>query len=620
MEKLGGVSLLPLSAALAKMKLTSRKRPYPSRKHFPHLPKATAAGLGHISGQNLGSGKKVDKISISCHDLRFLFNPFLLVQRSPPPAVAKMTFSTLARSQFFFSKNFSISSVSKSCGSRLLLNCTKGSSRTARNLFVPSRSPVNFKHAMGSTAGSVLSKSFSTQQSRAFSTARCLQNAVSANPAKFELAAKNVAESLQANPLVNSAKRRPINTWRPVGYWLIGMSGLVFGIVVLGGLTRLTESGLSITEWRPVTGSIPPLSQAEWEAEFEKYKGSPEFKLLNSNITLSEFKFIFFMEWAHRLVGRAIGLGIVIPAIYFVYTRKTTPHVSGRILLITALIGLQGFIGWWMVKSGLDNKFLEEPGSHPRVSQYRLTTHLFAAFLLYSVMLFTGLNILRESRWIKNPSAALKEIAMLDNPAIKRFRGFSRGLYALVFLTALSGGFVAGLDAGMIYNSFPYMGETIVPPKSELFDPAYSKREPGSKWALFWRNMLENPTTVQFNHRVLATTTFFTIVAFHLYSHRIRPFIPKPAMRANNMVVGFVSLQVTLGICTLLYVVPVSLGAAHQAGALALLTSVIIMCVRLGQPRTAQRLLLQTLAKRGPSAASNAASTVQKVYVQKPTL
>lgn len=549
-----------------------------------------------------------------------------------------MTYSTLARSQFFFSKNFSISATAKSCGSTLLLNCSKA--KSARTALLPSlgRSPANLKafpaKSNSSLASKILNRSFSTNgssssvfrtQAKSFSTTVHQRNAVASNAAKntaeFERVAKSVSESLQANPLVNTVKRRPINTWRPVGYWLIGMSGMVFGIVVLGGLTRLTESGLSITEWKPVTGTIPPLSQAEWEEEFEKYKSSPEFKILNSNITLSEFKFIFFMEWVHRLVGRAIGVGIVIPAAYFILSKKTTPHVTGRIFLITALIGLQGFIGWWMVKSGLDNKFMEEPGSHPRVSQYRLTTHLAAAFVLYSAMIFAGLDILRESRWIKNPAAAVKEIGMLDNPALKRFRALSWGVFALVFVTAMSGGFVAGLDAGLIYNSFPYMGETIVPPTSELFDPNYSKQEPGSTWALFWRNMLENPTTVQFNHRVLATTAFFAIVGFHLYSHRVRPFVPKPAMSANNMVMGFVSLQVALGITTLLYVVPVSLGAAHQAGALALLTSVIMLCARLGQPRTAQRLLISTLAKRGPNAAATSKPqslpNISKVYVQK---
>lgn len=428
-------------------------------------------------------------------------------------------------------------------------------------------------------------------------------------------AAQQVAKAYTENPLIKTTKRRPVNTWKPVGYWLIFGSGLVFGIVVLGGLTRLTESGLSITEWKPVTGSVPPRTEQEWEEEFEKYKSSPEFKLLNSNITLPEFKFIFFMEWAHRLWGRAIGLYIVLPAAYFVLARKVTPHVTGRIGIISALLGLQGFIGWWMVKSGLDNKFLEEPGSHPRVSQYRLATHLCAAFILYSAMLFTGLDIIREAQWIKAPEAAVKEITKLDNPAIRRYRSFGKGLFAFVFLTAMSGAFVAGLDAGMIYNSFPYMGETIVPPKSELFNESYNKQNPESSWSLFWRNMLENPTTVQFNHRVLAVSTFFLITAFHLYTHRKRPFLPRSVFRANSAVMGLVTLQVTLGISTLIYVVPTPLAAAHQAGALALLTAVIYMCARLKQPRTAQRLLISALERQ---ASKKAAEKSSKVFVKLP--
>lgn len=527
-----------------------------------------------------------------------------------------MAFNTLARSQFFFSKNFSISATAKSCGSSSLLlkHITCGQKKSPSLLLstISRNRPVKCTSIASVINRSTTGSAF-RGQARQFSTYRVLRS--SAKAETLDQVAQNVSESLKTNPLVNTVKRRPINTWKPVGYWLIGMSGLVFGIVVLGGLTRLTESGLSITEWRPVTGSIPPLSQHEWEEEFEKYKSSPEFKLLNSNITLSEFKFIFFMEWAHRLVGRAIGLGIVLPAAYFIYTRKTTPHVTGRIVLITALIGLQGAIGWWMVKSGLDEKFLEDPGSHPRVSQYRLTTHLAAAFVLYTVMMFTGLNILREARWIKNPTAALQEITMLQNPALSRFRKLGTALFGLVFLTAMSGGFVAGLDAGLIYNSFPYMGETIVPPTSELFDANYSKANP-TGWTLFWKNMLENPTTVQFNHRVLATTTFFAILGYHLYSHRLRPFIPRPAMVANNAVMGFVSLQVALGISTLIYVVPTPLAATHQAGALALLTSVIVLCSRLGQPRTAQKLLIAALKKRAASTATAKPNTISKVYVQ----
>lgn len=422
-----------------------------------------------------------------------------------------------------------------------------------------------------------------------------------------------MSKSFAPDPLAQKQKRRPVNTWKPVGYWLIFSSSLVFGIVVLGGLTRLTESGLSITEWKPVTGSIPPLSQEEWEEEFAKYKNSPEFKLLNANITLSEFKFIFFMEWSHRLVGRFIGLFVALPAVYFVATRKVTPHVAGRIGLIAGLLGLQGFIGWWMVKSGLDDKFLEEPGSHPRVSQYRLTTHLCAAFLLYTAMVSTGLDIIREASWIKSPVEAAREIIKLDNPILKKYRKMATGLLCFVFLTAMSGAFVAGLDAGMIYNSFPYMGDSLIPPTTELFDPHYNKANPDSNWSLFWRNMLENPSTVQLNHRILAVSAFCLLTAFHLYTHRMKPFLPRSAYRANMYVMGFLSLQVALGISTLIYVVPVPLAAAHQAGALALLTSVIFMCARLKQPRTAQRLLISALENK---AAKSAAEKASKVYIK----
>lgn len=192
---------------------------------------------------------------------------------------------------------------------------------------------------------------------------KCFQRSFSASSLLKEAAA------------VSSPPKTLLNSSKWVGYWLIGTSGLVFGIVVLGGLTRLTESGLSITEWRPVTGTLPPMNQQEWEEEFEKYKESPEFKQLNSHIDLDEFKFIFFMEWIHRLWGRAIGAVILFPAVYFMATRKTSGRVNKRLVGLLALLGFQGFIGWWMVKSGLDQEQLEARKSKPTVSQYRLTTH-----------------------------------------------------------------------------------------------------------------------------------------------------------------------------------------------------------------------------------------------------
>lgn len=257
----------------------------------------------------------------------------------------------------------------------------------------------------------------------------------------------------ESNPMESRLK-----TSKNVAYWLIGTSGLVFGIVVLGGLTRLTESGLSITEWKPVTGTLPPMNQKEWEEEFIKYKESPEFKLLNSHIDLDEFKFIFFMEWIHRLWGRAIGAVFILPAVYFAVSKKTSGHVNKRLFGLAGLLGLQGFVGWWMVKSGLDQEQLDARKSKPTVSQYRLTTHLGTAFFLYMGMLWTGLEILRECKWIKNPVQALSLFKKLDSPAIGPMRKISLGLLAVSFLTAMSGGMVAGLDAGWIYKSLAQNG------------------------------------------------------------------------------------------------------------------------------------------------------------------
>jgi len=388
-------------------------------------------------------------------------------------------------------------------------------------------------------------------------------------------------------------KRSLLNTSKSVGYWLIGTSGLVFGIVVLGGLTRLTESGLSITEWKPVTGTIPPLNHKEWEEEFAKYKESPEFKQLNSHITLEEFQFIFFMEWAHRLWGRAIGMVMLLPAAYFYYSKKTSPRVNRRMVGLLALLGLQGFIGWWMVKSGLDEDDLKERKSKPTVSQYRLTTHLGAAFALYMGMMWTGLEILREAKWAKDPKVALELFQKLDNPALKPLRNISLALIGLTFITAMSGGLVAGLDAGLIYNTFPHMGDDIIPSGRELMDDTYSRKE--DKSDKFWRNMLENPTTVQLNHRILAITTFCSVLGVHLYANRIKFLLPKSAKTSLHAMMGMVTLQAALGISTLIYLVPIPLASAHQAGALALLTSALVFAANLRKPRSDMRILTSSL-------------------------
>lgn len=372
-----------------------------------------------------------------------------------------------------------------------------------------------------------------------------------------------------------------------IGYWLVGTSGLIFGIVVLGGLTRLTESGLSITEWKPVTGTIPPLNDEEWEAEFNKYKDSPEFKLLNSHITLEEFKFIFSMEWGHRLMGRLIGMAFILPGLYFWTTGRFTSRTKRLTLGLTLLLGLQGAIGWWMVRSGLDEEQLTERRSKPTVSQYRLTTHLGAAFLLYLGVLWLAFEIINENKWLKQatkaPEQVQKVFTQLQSSKIAPVRAIGLGLLGLTFITALSGGMVAGLDAGLIYNTFPHMGDDYLPSSGELMSPTFSRKDDLSD--LWWRNLLENPTTVQLVHRIFATTTFFSILAAHMYAIKRKSSIPKPAQRALHGMMGLALLQVSLGISTLIYLVPIPLAAAHQAGALALLTGCLLFSARLKAPR-----------------------------------
>ncbi len=214
---------------------------------------------------------------------------------------------------------------------------------------------------------------------------------------------------------------------------------------------------LSITEWRPVTGTLPPLSDADWESEFAKYRASPEFALLNPHMELDEFKTIYYMEWTHRLWGRAVGLSFVGPAVYFVARRRVSATMAWNLAGIAGLIGLQGAIGWWMVRSGLRDD-LFAPGSHPRVSQYRLAAHLGAAFACYAWMLLSGLSVLRTHRLLADPAAAARLADTLAaSPALRPFRRYVAALVALVAVTVMSGALVAGLDAGLIYNEFPMM-------------------------------------------------------------------------------------------------------------------------------------------------------------------
>lgn len=336
------------------------------------------------------------------------------------------------------------------------------------------------------------------------------------------------------------------------------------------------------------------MSQEDWNSEFEKYRASPEFKLLNPHMTIDEFKKIYFMEWAHRVWGRFIGLSFVLPTVYLIARRRVTTKMAFNLVGISALIGFQGFIGWWMVKSGLKDD-LFAPGSHPRVSQYRLTAHLATAFVCYSWMLLSGLAILRTHRLLADPKAAMSALRALQNPALNAFRRSVFALATLTFITIMSGALVAGLDAGLIYNEFPKMGLGLTPPKAELWDKFYCRKEDGSD--LWWRNILENPSTVQMDHRILAVSTFCAILALFAYSRtgRVAAALPKDAKKGATGLVHLASMQVALGISTLIYMVPVPLAAAHQAGSLAVLTGALVLAHRLRVPRPTLRMIEQRL-------------------------
>ena len=264
---------------------------------------------------------------------------------------------------------------------------------------------------------------------------------------------------------------------RLVATWLLICCGLVFAMVVLGGVTRLTGSGLSIVEWRPVTGILPPLSDQAWQDAFEQYRQSPEFRQVNSHMDVHDFKGIFWLEYVHRLLGRTIGMVFMLPFLVFLWKGYIQRRELPKYLLMFVLGGLQGVLGWYMVKSGLVE--------NPHVSHYRLTAHLVAAFLIYAYMFWVALSLLYPQH------------GQAKHPWYRR----TVALTALVSLTIVSGALVAGLKAGKIYNTFPMMGDYWLPPGMLSLQPA-------------WRNVLDNLATVQFDHRLLAVSTFVLILVY----------------------------------------------------------------------------------------------------------
>lgn len=322
---------------------------------------------------------------------------------------------------------------------------------------------------------------------------------------------------------------------RPIAIWLLICCGAIFAMVLLGGVTRLTGSGLSMVQWDPVMGILPPLSHDQWEEAFRLYRQFPEYKYKNIHMELEQFKGIYWFEFAHRISGRAIGLIFFFPMLYFIIKGRISKQLTPQLVTIFVLGGLQGLLGWYLVKSGL--------AGNPYVSQYRLTAHLGLAFAIYAYMLWVALSLLR-------PKSCAEPLT--NN---RRLRHFSLLVAGLIFGTVLSGGFVAGLKAGLIYNTFPLMGGHWIP------DGILSQHP-------VWRNFLENAITVQFDHRLLAAIVFFTIIAFWLVARRLQ--LPVPGRIGVNLLLGAMVLQIILGISTLLLQVPVPVAVAHQAGALLL--------------------------------------------------
>ena len=313
------------------------------------------------------------------------------------------------------------------------------------------------------------------------------------------------------------------------------MCGMVLIMVILGGVTRLTDSGLSMVDWRPITGWLPPLNTQEWQAIFELYKDTPEYIKINAGMDVEGFKSIFWLEYLHRLWGRIIGIAFFIPFVWLLVRGRLDNRLTLKLLVMLVLGGAQGVLGWFMVKSGLVDR--------PDVSQYRLTAHLGLAILIYAFIFWVALGLLAQNT------------AHVNRRALGRITGVS---VFWVFLTMLAGGFVAGLDAGLTYNTFPLMDGKFIPDGLLLMSPVFL-------------NFFENVTTVQFGHRMMAygsiilvSITFWQARAHGLSGRQMIPFY----LFATLMVV-----QVLLGVTALLWAVPISLGALHQLTAFLLLTA-----------------------------------------------
>lgn len=341
-----------------------------------------------------------------------------------------------------------------------------------------------------------------------------------------------------------------MNNNKPIIIWLLTGCLLIAAMVVIGGITRLTGSGLSITQWKLVTGTVPPLNEAQWIQEFDEYKLTPQFRKINSHFELEDFKNIYWWEYFHRLVGRSIGLIFLIPFLYFLLRKKLERSLIPKLLIVFFLGGLQGFIGWYMVSSGLvDN---------PYVAHYRLALHLVTAFITFGYTLWIALSLMNDNAGRDLQSRPIAPVFV---------RNFSWVILLTVILQLIYGAFVAGTKAGFIYNTFPLMGNSFIPSEMGTLQPA-------------WLNLFENMVTLQFIHRCIAYLLTIMVVVLWIYSLRTKL---QPALHsAVQLMMLIVLFQVVLGIITILnlHLNPVFLGSLHQFGALMVFTvSVYVVSV-----------------------------------------
>lgn len=331
---------------------------------------------------------------------------------------------------------------------------------------------------------------------------------------------------------------------RAVRIWLLAVAALIVCTLMVGGATRLTESGLSIVEWKPVTGTLPPLSDAEWMKEFEAYKKIPQYREINRGMSLGEFKTIFWWEWGHRQLGKLIGVAFLFPFLWFLWRGALAVDLRRRLWIIFALGGLQGAIGWWMVKSGLVER--------TSVSQYRLAAHFMLALVIFSAIVWTWRRL--ESRPVPLLPARLKVTSWI--------------LLGLLFVQLYFGALVAGLRAGKVFNTWPLIDGAFIPASARLFFE--------TPW---WRNFFDNTLTVQFCHRMIAYALVIGTCLHALDAVRVRA--DATTVSRALWLMAAMLLQAVIGIVTLLHQVPIDLGLAHQATAIVVLSLALLHAERL---------------------------------------